>query len=367
MAPDLIVVGGGAVGLTVALAAADEGLQVALVTVRRLGAASAAAAGMLAPTIEIGDGPGGPTASRFALAARDRYPSYLAHLADRSGIAVPHNRLGILVIGHPHPGSAGQDDHGAAESCGEPLGDAALARLEPALAGTRDVRFFADDGTVDNVRLLEALEIAIDRSSAIRRHPGPARGLHMTADQITCLTNAGPLSAPQLVLAAGAWAPLLDGLPRPLPIVPVRGQMLALDGAPIRHVVYGADGYLVPRGGREILVGATMEDAGYDAVTTPAALDALRATASTLCPALAGAAVRRSWAGLRPVTPDLLPIIGRDPTYDRLVYACGHSRNGVLLAPLTADCVAAVAAGRESPHDLSPFAVERFGVTSGMR
>jgi len=367
MAPDLIVIGGGAVGLTVALAAADEGLQVALVAVRRPGAASAAAAGMLAPTIEIGDGPGGPPASRFALAARDRYPTYLPHLADRSGIAVPHNRLGILVVGDPHPSSTGENHHGSAEPHGLPLDAAALERLEPALAGTRDVRFFVDDGTVDNVRLLEALEIAIDRCRAISRHPGPARGLRITADQITCLTDTESVSAPQLVLAAGAWAPLLDGLPRPLPIVPVRGQMLALDGAPIRRVVYGTDGYLVPRGDRETLVGATMEHAGYDAVTTPAALEALRVVAATLCPALAGAAVRRSWAGLRPVTPDLLPIIGRDPTCDRLVYACGHSRNGVLLAPLTADCVAAICAGRESPHDLSPFVVERFGVTSDIR
>jgi glycine oxidase ThiO len=363
MGPDLIVVGGGVVGLTVALAAADEGLRVALVTARTPGEASPAAAGMLAPTIEIGDGPGGEAAHGFALAARDRYPSYLARLTERSGITVPHNRLGILVTGEP-------DDEGGADDgsarYGQRLDATALERLEPAMAGVAGARFFPDDGSVDNVRLLEALGVAIDRTAAIERHAGPAVELDIAGDGIRCRTANGAVSAPQLVLAAGAWSPRLDGLPRPLPIVPVRGQMLALDGAPLSHVVYGPSGYLVPRGGDETLVGATMEWAGFDARTTPGAMDALRIIAAAICPALADSSVRRFWAGLRPVTPDLLPIIGRDPTCDRLIYACGHSRNGVLLGPLTGDCVAALCAGRSSPYDLTPFAVERFGVTSAV-
>jgi glycine oxidase len=104
-----------------------------------------------------------------------------------------------------------------------------------------------------------------------------------------------------------------------------------------------------------------MERVGFEVGTTADAIAGLLAAAAAICPALREAEVRDQWSGLRPVTPDLLPIIGPDPEFPRVVYACGHSRNGILPAPLTADCVAALVAGAESPHDISPFSVERFG------
>jgi glycine oxidase len=144
----------------------------------------------------------------------------------------------------------------------------------------------------------------------------------------------------------------------------MRGQMLALAAAPLTHVVYGPHGYLVPRGGTHTLAGSTMERSGFDASTTDQAIAEIRTMANTLCPSLATAPTAAVWAGLRPVTPDFLPIIGHDPDYPSLLYACGHSRNGVLLAPLTADCVAALAVGEPSPFSLSSFTVDRFAVTS---
>jgi glycine/D-amino acid oxidase-like deaminating enzyme len=135
--------------------------------------------------------------------------------------------------------------------------------------------------------------------------------------------------------------------------------MVALDGAPLAHVVYGPRGYVVPRGG-ESLVGSTMERVGFHPGTTPAGMAAIAAAAAEISPALASLPLSDHWSGLRPVTPDLLPIIGPDPDAPNLLYACGHARNGVLLAPLTGDCVAALAAGAKPAHDLSPFAVTRF-------
>jgi glycine oxidase len=163
-----------------------------------------------------------------------------------------------------------------------------------------------------------------------------------------------------VVVAAGAWVPGIDGLPRALPVTPVRGQMVSFDAAPLGHVVYGPEGYVVPRGSRTV-AGSTMERVGFAVGTTTAGVAGIVRAAGALCPPLAGAFVGDTWSGLRPVTPDLLPIIGRDPEYGGLLYACGHSRNGILLAPLTGDCIAALATGEEPEWDLAPFRVERFG------
>jgi glycine oxidase len=345
---DLIVVGGGAVGLASALAAAERGLHVRLIAEHRPGQASWAAAGMLAPSIEAGLG----DVHAFATSARDRYPSYVAALAERSGLTVPLDRSGILVIG-PKKGEGAQR-----------LKQPELARLEPGLSYADGAWLYPYDGLVDNVKLLAALDAALADHPNVHRTAGSVRGLTVTATSVTCTTGTASISAPQLVLAAGAWAPLIEGLPRPLPIRPVRGQMLSLAAAPLRHVVYGPAGYLVPRAGTHTLAGSTMELTGFDASTTDAAIGEIRAMADVLCPSLVGASTARVWAGLRPVTPDFLPIIGRDPEYPALIYACGHSRNGVLLAPLTADCVAALAVGDVPPLSIAPFTVERFGVTS---
>jgi glycine oxidase len=181
---------------------------------------------------------------------------------------------------------------------------------------------------------------------------------------VTCRTAAGGevFRAPRAVLAAGAWVAALAGLPRPLPVEPLRGQMFAIE-APHerrpRHVIYGPRAYIVPRG-QQILVGATLERVGFDPSTTPTALAELRAGGATIWPPIADAPMASSWAGLRPVTPDLLPVIGPDPDHPALIYACGHSRNGILMAPLTGDCVGAIVAGEAPPADVSPFGVDRF-------
>jgi len=359
---DVIVVGGGGVGLGIALAAAGKGLSVLLVAEHRAGEAFPAAAGILAPpSLEMsGRSAAGPEHT-FAVAARDRYPSYLIELAEQSGIAVPINRLGLLHIVLDEtraPREAAIAIPGTTW-----LDRAALAALEPSLGHASGARLFPDDGAVDNVVLLQALEVAVARCARVRQLTGPARGIRVAQHEVACELGDGTrVSGEQLVLAAGAWSPLIEGLPRPLPVEPLRGQMISLAASPVRHVVYGDDGYLVPRGDMT-LVGATMEHAAFDVSTTEEGVAGLRAAAAELCPALSGLPVAKAWAGLRPVSPDFLPIIGRDPDSPSLIYACGHSRNGVLMAPLTADCVAALLVGETPPESLAAFGIERFELT----
>lgn len=340
---DVIVVGGGGIGLAVALATSERGLTVSLVAEHRAGEAFPAAAGMLAPaSLEMVHHASGAE-HEFSIAARDRYPEYLAALAEQSGIAVPLNRLGILHVvldeaeaaryaGVSRPGATWLDRR-------------ALAALEPALGHAAGASLFADDGAVDNVALFEALQIAVARSTRIRQTNAPARAIAIERRAVTCeLSDGRRLTGGQIVLAAGAWSQLIEGLPRPLPVEPLRGQMISLGASPLRHVAYGDHGYLVPRG-ELTLVGATQERAGFDVSTTDEGIAGLERAAAELCPALALAPRISAWAGLRPVTPDFLPILGRDPDYPSLIYACGHSRNGVLMAPLTGDCISALVAG----------------------
>jgi glycine oxidase len=217
------------------------------------------------------------------------------------------------------------------------------------------------DGSVDNVRLLEAMGEAVRCEWAIDLITTRAASLEWLSNgRPSVVTEDGRRHQSQsVVLAAGAWAPLIAGMPSHLRVEPVRGQMLSLHAAPLQHAVSGPDAYLVPRGDRT-LVGSTLERVGFNARTTAAALHRLHRAAAALCPALTDARVADSWAGLRPVTPDFQPVIGPDPEFPALIYACGHGKNGILLGPLTGECVASLVAGSVSPVDLAPFAIARF-------
>ena len=354
----VLVVGGGLAGLTSAAALAEMGASVLIITDPRPGQASPAAAGMLAPSVERARGP----ADDFAIAARDRYPRYVDWLADRTGVRVPVNREGILQVALDDAGAAALRHEVESPSCW--VDAAELARLEPALSHASGAILHPHDGSADNVLLMAALERYADQSPAIEVVHEAAERIELPSgdgDGVTVISAEGNrYAARALILAAGAWTPQIRGLPRPLPVEPVRGQMLAVDAHPLRHVVYGPGGYIVPRESGRTLVGSTMEHVGFDVRTTPDATARLRAAGSRICPALDRGAVVSEWAGLRPVTPDFLPVLGRDPDFPALVYDCGHSRNGILLTPLTGECAAALALGETPSYDLSPFDIARF-------
>lgn len=354
-APDVIVVGAGLIGLACTAALADRGFRVLLLADVRRGEASAAAAGMLAPSVERASGP----AHDFARAARDQYPGYIARIEAETGIVVPLNRLGIieLALTDAEAGSLSSRDQEGSEW----LSRDRLASLEPALAHALGGLFHPHDGAVNNLVLMRGLKRFVGQHTRVSIAVDAAVGLTMDDVSAIVTTRSGSgLRAPAVVLAAGAWVSDIAGIPRGLPVEPVRGQMMSMAASPVRHVVYGGGGYIVPRGDGRTYVGSTMERVAFAAETTESGMSEVRAKGIAICPALESAPMLNGWAGLRPVTPDLLPIVGRDPSEPRVVYACGHSRNGVLMAPLTGECVADLIAGAPPRADLSAFSPQRF-------
>lgn len=356
---DVVIIGGGLVGLATATACAARGADLTVLSAHRPGEASTAAAGMLAPGMESGD-PG--PAHDFAIRARDLYPSYLDALAEMTGQRVPLIRTGVIEL------IADRDEADRRHESMPPgalwLTSVQLHALEPDLSPPGGALFYPDDGAVDNVALMHALDAMVSANPAVRVLSETATGIALDgARPAVRLASGATLECDTLVIAAGAWTPALEGLPRPIPIEPLRGQMIEYADASLHHVVYGGHGYVVPRGSHTV-AGSTMEHVGFATGTTPEALDDIASRALSLCPILAGARRQRTWFGFRPVTPDLLPILGRDPEVPALVYACGHSRNGILLGPLSGECVAALAAGEEPLADLSPFSITRFNGTS---
>jgi glycine oxidase len=355
---DVAIVGAGVVGLCTALACADRGLEVLLLVDVRPGEASAAAAGLLAPSVNA---PTDPAAATLARAARDGYPAYLEMLAERGGVQVPLNRLGALEL-------ALSDEAAEALRLVLPEGSswldaAVLAGHEPALAHAAGAAHHPRDGAVNNLVMLRALKAILGRHERVRVLADAAESIEPRGgDDVAVATRGGTrLVARRLVVASGAWAPQLGGLPRALPIVPLRGHMLSVAGSPIRHVTFGAGGYLVPRGDGRTYVGSTDDSVGFDASTTEAGIAEVRRIGAAIAAPIATARMLNGWAGLRPMSPDGQPLVGPDPEAPSVLYACGHSRNGVLLAPITGMAVGALAAGDAPAHDMRAWSPARFG------
>ena len=354
-APDTIVAGGGIVGLCVALAASRRGKTVVIVSESRPGEASPAAAGMLAPAVERSVG----AAHDFAVAARAFYPEFLELIADAGGTRVPINRLGVLQLALTDRGVRGlRKDPPPGSSW---LSRDELVSLEPALGHGLGAVFNPDDGAVDNVVLMSALETLIESDPRIARTAGVVVKVGgKGGDAVVGLSTGDTISGGDVVLAPGAWAASIEGAPALKAVTPCKGQLVAFQSIGLRHVVYGPRGYLVPRINGITIAGSTMEYTGFDASTTPEGLARVHSAAREIAPGLSVSPVTAEWAGLRPVTPDMLPLIGRDTENPSIVYACGHSRNGILLAPLTAEAVAGILAGDSPKHDLSQFRPGRF-------
>jgi glycine oxidase len=227
-------------------------------------------------------------------------------------------------------------------------------------AGPRGA-FHPGDGAIDNVRLVAALRAALYAQPNVRVfEDDPIDRIDLDSRTCSAQSRSGArITATRIVVAAGAWAPRIKGLPHALRVQPLKGQMLALAASPLEHSIVGEGVYLVPRR-HETIVGSTVENAGFDLSVDEHAIEGLRQRAVAACPSLAAASVSRTWAGTRPATPDMFPIIGVDPDDRRVVYACGHSKNGILLAPATATAVVSLVFADGWNVDLSPFAVTRF-------
>jgi glycine oxidase len=351
---DVLVIGAGLIGLACAAAAAERGLAVLVVGHERKGQASLAAAGILAPSIERATA----SADAFGIAARDRYPAYIEWLAERCGTSVSLNRDGIIQVAVTEAGVRGLRRAMSAEA--RWLDAAELHALEPGLKHGLGGVFHEHDGAVDNVQLYEALYAVVRADRRITMVDDAVTEMAFTNSAQATGRHGSVYRADRAVVAAGAWSNTVRGLPRAIPVEPVRGQMIAYPGRPLSRVVYGPTGYIVPRSTGRTLVGATTEHVGFDSVTTPEGIERLRRTAAEILPELADLEPSESWSGLRPMSSDLHPVLGVDPDEPRLIYATGHSRNGVLMTPLTGDCIAALLCGDALPVDIEAFSIARF-------
>lgn len=355
---DVIVIGSGVIGLAATIALADTGLDVVLLADVRQGEASPAAAGMLAPGVEHGDG----EVRALHEVARDRWPAYVAMLAERSGVEVPLDRRGVLQLALDAEEAARLVARAPATATW--LDQSSLAAREPALVHAVGALLHPHDGAVNPLVLLRALRQVVGRHVHVRVVTGSAlsvaTGAPGTAIAVR-LRSGETLDAMRVVVAGGAWTPQLEGLPRTLPIEPVRGQMMSVASKALQHVVYGGGGYVVPRGDGRTLIGSTMERVGFpEPGATEDGVRTLRAIGGAVFPGLATAHMLHAWAGLRPMTPDGQPVLGADPAEPALVWATGHSRNGILLAPLSAELVVSAVTGSPPPVASPRFAPGRF-------
>jgi len=349
--PDVIVVGGGIIGLCCAASLARRGKNVLIVSTAQKGEASRAAAGMLAPSVEQSSGP----AHEFAIAGRDYYPEFLDWLADDTGIRVPLNRLGILQVAISERGVKGLKK--TRPSTSQWLDAHDVASLEPNLKHALGAVFNPDDGSVDNVVLMSALQQHADKNDRIAHRDGKVVNVRGTNVE---LGDGTSISGETVVIAPGAWGARLSGVKGLTGVEPCKGQLISYESVGLRHVMYGPRGYLVPRDSGVTVAGSTMEMVGFDSSTTEAGVSRVKSAAEEIVPALAASRITDEWAGLRPITTDMQPILGRDEENPQIIYCCGHSRNGILLAPLSGETVAALAVGESPAYDLSQFRPGRF-------
>lgn len=360
---DVVIVGAGVVGLAAAGALARAGRRVLLIDRGEpFAEASAASAGMLAPHIEAH---AGDALLPLGLVALGRYPDLTATCA-AAGFHICHNTRGIVHLATAENEVALRAQLEAQRAFGldtQWLDGVALRQRHPGVGpDARGALLAPRDGCVDSIVLGRALVAAAQEAGVVFVAEEVCE-IRSRSGRVTGVRGAiNDFRADWVVLAAGAWACTIAGLPLNVPVEPVRGQMAALPW-PAREpqsVLYGDAGYLVPRG-RDALVGATMEHVGFQKGTTEAGLEHLRSAAVSLLPSLAAAAFTRSWSGLRPMTPDGLPIIGLDRDLQGLVYATGHGRNGILLGPLTGEIVMDLVVRGESRWDIAACSIVRFG------
>ena len=336
---DVIIAGAGIIGVSLAVELRERGLTVLVFDSGEPGGeASSAAAGMLAAA-----DPETPAALRpMALESARMFPEFVRKLETAAKMQVDFRRAGTIALLHDEPAPPEYRSLHADE----------LQRLEPSLNNAGHSAFFVREDSVDPSLLMRAaLSAACDLGIEIRGHAA-VKDIRARGIAVEVVTTADALTARCAVDCRGAWSGA--------PVKPRKGQMLYVQPRSVilQHVLRAPDVYLVPRSSGKVLIGATVEDVGYDKSVNPETIQSLLRTAAKYLPGLA-APITQSWAGLRPGTPDDLPIIG--PTEaPGLFIAGGHFRNGILLAPITAKIMADLVEGRPSPLDIGAFAPSRF-------
>jgi glycine oxidase len=365
---EIVVVGAGIAGFATALALWERGAAVTLVEESRPGAgATGASAGMLPAQYESG----GPDEKfHLCLESRERYPEFAAKLEDLSGRSLDIRWDGMLVAN-----LTSEEHEEAVEAVrwqrelglqAELLDPTQARELEPSVApDVVSYLWFPDEGQLDTQSLGGLIVDAVARTEIRLILGNCAAEILSRAGKVAGLAMADgrTLEADCVIVAAGAWSANLAGQPRPIPVRPVRGQILRFAPGAVdtnRIVASHAGRYVVPRPDGAVLAGSTMEEVGFDRSITDDGLRTIQASVSQLVPGLAEKTPAERWAGLRPISADSYPIIGPDPELDGLLYATGYGRDGILLAPLAGAIVADLALSGASHYEWKPFAPARF-------
>ncbi len=375
-AADVVVVGGGVIGLAVARALAKRRVRVTLIERGELGMESSrAAGGMLAPQAEA------DRADAFfelACASREMYPAFADSLREETGIDVELERTGTLYLAFTEA-----DERAIAHRYHwqknaslmvERLTSEEARMLEPCIAPhVRAALRFPLDVQIENRQLVKALAASIEKLGVRLLTHTEVEALRIERGRVEGVeTSRGFVAASAVVIAGGAWSSLIEARSNTssceifsIQIKPVRGQMLCFKAEQTiaRHILYSPRGYLVPRRDQRVLAGSTTEDVGFDKRVTQEGTRAIMAHAIEIAPiALDRLQLIDAWAGLRPRAEDEHPVIGAAIDVGNLFYATGHYRNGILLAPITGELIADLITEKVTPPELRAFSPARFHV-----
>lgn len=358
----IVIVGAGVMGCASAHRLLEQGLKVTLLERALPGAeSSAAAAGILGAQSEVS------TAGPFlelCLASRAQFRGYARELKEITGIDIGYQDAGVFEVAmDPAEGrlAVGRAEWMLARNLRVEILDREEAkRREPALTDHMvGANYYPDDHQVDPVLLARALAAAVARLGGTFRSGVDVIGLAVHNGRVIGVqTESGVIHADSVVIASGAWSMRLAGLPTlRTSIKPMSGQMVQVETRPplFRHIVYGFQGYVVPRADGRVLMGSTLEDRGFDKAVTTAGIHRITGMAMAMVPALATARLTSTWAGLRPAPGDGLPLLGGVHDLPGLFFASGHYRNGILLTPITGEVIRDLIQGRQPSVNIAPF------------
>jgi glycine oxidase len=368
--PDVAVIGGGIIGCSIALRLAQSGLRVTVLDKGNPGGeASSAAAGMIAPQAEIS---GLDPFFDLCAASRDLYAGFIAEIEELSGTAVFYQRTGALLLALSDlEAQELQQTYQGQKKAGLPVERLTSAVASIRVAGLppelREALYVAGDHWVDNEELAPALVAACERVGVQFRSGAEGKRLKLDSERITGVETSThgraleTVSAGCYVLSAGAWSGEFardTGLN--LPVVPCRGQMMEFESdIELPMVLRAGHYYLVPRSERRVLAGATSEYVGHHKAVTAEGLKSILEGVSRMAPFVKQMRFRRAWCGLRPDTADHLPVLGSG-RLENLIFATGHFRNGILLAPVTAKLISELILKGSSSRSLDAYSPERF-------
>lgn len=347
---DVVIAGAGIIGLSVAIELRRAGASVTVLDRGEPGReASSAAAGML-----VTADPDTPFLLKsLADASAAMYPSFVEELELRSGVKVNLENRGALYIA---------DEHEALELL--PLTEARLRELEPSLGRHQRV-YLLEEQSVDPQLLVQAALFTARQMGIVVHHESRVEHVGLTTEhQLEISTARGLYATATFVNCTGAWAAEIVGCP--VPTRPRKGQMFSVvPRCDLRHTIRSHYVYLLPRKDGRIIIGSSVEDVGFDKTVNPATIQELHQAAASLVPSIGEAKILEAWAGLRPGSPDDLPIMGPCPIPGTYA-ATGHFRNGILLAPITAVLMAELIQEKQPRHDLRPFAASRFASSQAL-